>query len=407
MKLPATIWFWLRSRTARQALAHHRHVKSLFHFQRDLIPDEAAQEIGASLADVRASLASGQRDRLTCATDKLLALSSSWLIDTWRHRTRGIFETLFVALAVILGFRTFFLQTASIPTGSMQPTLWGVTVENLAVDDAPPIPALGSRVAQAVIGGRTYCHVVAETNGSITEVEAPRPIFPFLGDIPALRKQRFLLGSKWHTLWFPPAELPAIDKVPPSQWIFLYAGIRPGRVFRQGEDVIKLAITAGDRIVVDRFSQNFRRLTRGEIVVFSSSAIPENTERTSYLKRLVAVGGDEVRIGDDRHLVVNGERYDSHTPGFEEVYAFAGPIRLNSYIGHLNDRIARQLRIPRGSLSPLFPDGDHEFRVRPGHLMFLGDNSLGSVDSRKWGDISQRAVLGRHWFTYWPILAIR
>jgi len=32
-----------------------------------------------------------------------------------------------VALAVAMGIRTFFLQPFKIPTGSMQPTLFGVT----------------------------------------------------------------------------------------------------------------------------------------------------------------------------------------------------------------------------------------------------------------------------------------
>ena len=40
------------------------------------------------------------------------------------------------------------------------------------------------------------------------------------------------------------------------------------------------------------------------------------------IKRLVALGDEQVRIGDDRHLIINGNRLDAATPHFENVCNF-------------------------------------------------------------------------------------
>jgi signal peptidase I len=35
--------------------------------------------------------------------------------------------------------------------------------------------------------------------------------------------------------------------------------------------------------------------------------------------------------------------------------------------------------------------------------MVMGDNTCNSLDSRSWGPLSARAVIGKSFFVYWPI----
>ena len=70
-------------------------------------------------------------------TDSLVRLEKSankWLKPYPNAAWRENVEVLLVALTVAMGIRTFFLQPFKIPTGSMQPTLFGVTSTNLLGD---------------------------------------------------------------------------------------------------------------------------------------------------------------------------------------------------------------------------------------------------------------------------------
>jgi signal peptidase I len=115
-----------------------------------------------------------------------------------------------------------------------------------------------------------------------------------------------------------------------------------------------------------------------------------------YIKRLVALGGEAVRVGDDRHLYINGQRLTKETPHFEKVYSFdpAQPPAESHYSGHVN-----------GSIVPYatkFPDERTEYTVPPGHYLVMGDNTLNSADSRLWGPFREENVIGRSCFVFWP-----
>ena len=57
--------------------------------------------------------------------------------DSWMRETVEMFLVVFVS---VIAFRAFFLQPFKIPTGSMQPTLHGITHVNLLGDRARPVP---------------------------------------------------------------------------------------------------------------------------------------------------------------------------------------------------------------------------------------------------------------------------
>jgi signal peptidase I len=310
-----------------------------------------------------------------------------------------------VAVAVALGIRTFFLQPFKIPTGSMQPTLYGIVCQDLRDDPSVTIPGGARRVLDLVWSGVSYRRVVAEADGMLEEIEPARQVFPFVS------KQLFKVGGKWHSVWFPVGNLSPRRRGVKAEEAFLldYAGIEWEHMYRKGDDLIKLKISNGDHLFVDRLTYNFRRPERGEILVFKTAGIrspftglPAMPQDQFYVKRMVAMGGEHVQIGNDRHLVINRQRLEQSAPHFESVYSFdpKQPPRENHYSGHLNDAMAALSGRP--GLAPLFPDEKTEVIVRPNHYMVMGDNTMNSSDSRTWGDFSRTNVMGKYFFVYWP-----
>ena len=389
---------WFSSSLVRKATSFKNHVARLFQAQRDLLSPVAAGALVENLGALERVLSSNDPAQIENKITGLEKAADKWLKPYPHAGWRENVEVFLVAIAVALGVRTFFLQPFKIPTGSMQPTLYGIVSENLKNHPGAVIPGGFRRIYEACILGISYPHLVAETEGSLRAVDPPQRVLPFV------QKQRFWIDDQPHTLWFPP------DQVERR------AGLLEGQYFRAGEDIIKLKVQIGDHLFVDRVTYNFRHPRRGEIIVFETRGIPglptaELLARTMplfqmpqdqfYIKRAVALGGDRVRIGNDRHLVINGERLDATTPHFENVYSFSGPPRESQYSGHVNEFVSMQNNGP--PLAPLFRTETEEVQVPPGHFMVMGDNTMNSSDSRTWGDFPRENVFGKYFFVYWPI----
>ena len=94
---------------------------------------------------------------------------------------------------------------------------------------------------------------------------------------------------------------------------------------------------------------------------------------TRYVKRLVAVGGQTVQIHDGG-VYVDGVRLTG--PRFDRTYVSTGS------------------RLQYGIEPTLVPEG---------MLFMLGDNSGDSFDSRYWGFVDEKAVIGVPYLRVWPI----
>jgi len=377
---------WFYSTTFRHAGHMLSHVHKLVSAQRDILSADAILNVEKARGDLRTALAlNGDNSLLLAKMKGLEDAANEWLKPYPNAGLRENVEVLLVAIAVAMGIRTFFLQPFKIPTGSMQPTLWGITAENLIDQPDVPLPNFFAQLFSFWFNGVQYKHVLAKCDGKLTPVdETPQHFLLFN------LRQRFKIGNETHTIWFPP------DK--------LWDAVAPGKFFKRGEDVIRLKTYSGDHLFVDRVTYNFRRPKRGEIIVFETTGI-EGMQRGSwgqfYIKRLVALSGEHVRIGDDRHLIINRQHLDASTPHFEHVYSFDGPPRESQYSGHLNEQIAAANGRP--TLAPLFADENHEFIVGPHHYMVMGDNTMNSSDSRTWGDFPRENVIGKSFCVYWPI----
>jgi signal peptidase I len=422
---------WLFSKTIREACAFHKHVQRLLNAQRDLLAPAALQLVQNALLILQRDIKDGvKKQELRKQMESLEKVAGKWLRPYPHAAWRENVEVLLVALAVAMGIRTFFLQPFKIPTGSMQPTLYGITAtpdfsgsinvadyianNGLTVNDAEKarlqegveqqqqlqkalvIPGGWERIKEW-LHGNSYIHFVAPTDG---KVDAVFPVQKFL--IFNL-SQSFTFNGVRHTLWFPP-DFGESD-------LRHRAGLFPGRVYHQGEDVIKMRVGAGDHLFVDRLSYNFRKPGRGDIIVFETAGIPEEMRERYripvdefYIKRLVALSGEHVQIGDDRHLIINGRRLDASTPHFENVYGFDPnqPPHESQYSGHVNGTVSQKYNLSLG-VPPLFPDEQTVYDVPTNYCMPMGDNTCNSSDSRFWGAIPDDYVIGKSFFVYWPI----
>lgn len=378
------ILHWFLSKTVRQATAMRKHVQKLLNHQRDILSPPAVNAIEVAMANCQQTVAeNADKPALEKQMENLEKAANKWLkpypSPAWRENV----EVLLVALAVAMGIRTFFLQPFKIPTGSMQPTLYGVTSENLINQPNFKIPTGLTRIREW-FKGTSYIHLVAENDGSLELVESPFRILIF--NI----WQKLVVGGKTFIIWFPPDY-----GAPPAGSLEGRAGLRRDQSFRKGEDIVKLRVSAGDHLFVDRMTYNFRPPKRGEIIVFETKGIKKLPPDQFYIKRMVARGGDRVQIGDDRHLRLSGNRLDASTPHFENVYSFnpKDPPNESQYSGHVNSPF----------LAPIFHDQPEGVTVAPDHFMVMGDNTMNSYDSRAWGDFPATNVIGKSFFVYWPI----
>jgi signal peptidase I, bacterial type len=401
------VWFrWFFSKTVRQATAMRKHVKKLLDHQRDILSAQAVEAVESAIASCRQAVAEySDKPALEKQMENLEKIANKWLKPYPNAAWRENVEVLLVALAVAMGIRTFFLQPFKIPTGSMQPTLYGVTSENLINEPDFKIPTGLTRVREW-FEGISYIHLVAENDGPVEAVERPFRILIFN------LWQKVVAGGKPFMIWFPPDY--------GSETLESRARLQFGKEFHKGEDIVKLRVRAGDHLFVDRLTYNFRPPKRGEIIVFETKGIPEeNRQRFGipgdqfYIKRLVGLGGETLSLESDYkvndapqssgtvevgRLTVDGKPLSASFPHFENLYSFYGASRASSLLDYKQNHYYGHALI--GVLAP-----GQTYNIEPGHFFVMGDNTMNSLDSRYWGGFPSSAVIGSSCFVYWPITA--
>lgn len=393
---------WLTSRTVRKAGELADIVKKILNHQRDRLSAEAIGTIETALREFHALLRSGADSAAIKAAMASLEKTANEQLKAYPNA--GIRENLvmFLEIAIlIVGSRAFLIQPMVIPTGSAQPTLWGITSQNLRGQSGFQVPSFPKRFWERWIDGVSYYQVTAKENCTVLGVSRA-PFTPGLRfKLPILNCVEVRTDRGNHRIWFPPEnhhQHLGFVLTSPAGDILSYE-------VKAGESLVKARVVTGDHLFVERVTYNFRRPHRGETIVFRSEHHPGMTEDTHYIKRLVGLGGERIRIGDDRHTYINGRRLTTNDYGFSQVFAFdpAGPPRADHYSGHVNGTVWQQTT---GSLGPTynFPDERTEVTIRPGHLVCFGDNTMNSGDSRIWGqpDFPQERVIGKSCFVFWP-----
>ena len=391
---------WFISKTVRHATTMRKHVRHMLDAQHDILSPQAIETVSASLGELDKAIHSNiKKDELFKQMQKTDEVADKWLKKYPSANYRENVEVFLVALAVAMGIRTFFVQPFKIPTGSMQPTLYGVVStpdmayrghssqdEQLKKRDALVFPTGMERVRDW-FAGISYLEVKAKVDGTLEKVGEPFGIriINFW--------QTLTIGGKSHVIFFPPDY--------GQSTLASRAGLNRGDAYKKGDTVVRMKISSGDHLFVDRVTYNFRKPKRGEIAVFATAGIEAEKRHDPfgrwnmpddqfYIKRMVAMRNERVQIGADQHLIINGTRLDSTTPHFENVYATtqASDDPDNLFKGH--------------TPMVLFTDGN-EFKVRSNHFMVMGDNTANSLDSRFFGDVDMDYIIGKEFFVYWPL----
>ena len=131
----------------------------------------------------------------------------------------------------------------------------------------------------------------------------------------------------------------------------------------------------GDRIFVDKITYRFRPPQRVEIVVFKYPLDPKK----DFVKRLIAFSGEEVEIRDGA-VYINGKRISDLRQ------------LQNNYYYNRNDW-------------PYAKEGQ-TFKVPESSFFVLGDNSVQSSDSRNWGFVPKKNLIGRAFLIWWPFFRV-
>lgn len=130
--------------------------------------------------------------------------------------------------------------------------------------------------------------------------------------------------------------------------------------------------TFNDReyLIINELAYRLRDPARGEVVVFRYP----NEPRQFFIKRVVGVPGETIIVKDGRVKIINA----LHPEGF--------------YLDESD-------YLPPGTEVA----GDRRVALGAAEYYVLGDNRGASLDSRSFGPLSRRYVVGRVWLRGWPI----
>lgn len=122
-------------------------------------------------------------------------------------------------------------------------------------------------------------------------------------------------------------------------------------------------------VLTNIIALHFEEPNLGDVIVFRSPVDPEK----DFIKRVIGTPGDAILIKDGG-VYLNGKQID------ESRY-------LNASV--------------KTSAGSFIKEGE-EVKVAEDEFLVLGDNRPNSSDSREWGFVPKKSIVGKSFFIYWP-----
>ena len=366
MGMAERVWEYFRHRKRRKLLAE---LRSLRHAEDDRLDERRKKDFDALISEL-ADSAAPDREATAAARAALSRLD----LGIRHPALREFLDLVLVVGAVAFGIRGLFLQPFRIPTGSMQPTLFGIHYQYRTPSWTDTLPG----PLQNLLFARRRAAAKVRTDGRL--------------DPESLREHRgvfttdtgFRIGGETYSL--PGAAAKVVE----------YAELEPDAEFRRGDKLADGFVALGDHLFVERIGLYLRPPKRGDVTVFNTEGLSVRGRKLSelsgyyYIKRLAGLPGDTLRIENNRlYIRPRGETRFRPAEELDRRFAkvFSGKGGYQGYWSGMGEE---------------FPAPGGEYTVPEDHYFMLGDNSRFSLDSRFFGAVPRRNLVGRAFWVFWP-----
>lgn len=179
------------------------------------------------------------------------------------------------------------------------------------------------------------------------------------------------------------------------------------QAFKIPSQSMEPTLLVGDHLLVNKFIFGgtgawyeeflpYRPVRRGDIIVFK---FPFD-DHPHYVKRVIGLPGDRIRIVN-QHVFIDGsllnEPYVVHDPTQDDSFADNFPPASDDFSRFgLRPEWADQIMNSVHNAALIVP---------PDRYFVMGDNRDRSWDSRYWGFVDRRAIMGRPMLIYWSVEA--
>lgn len=141
--------------------------------------------------------------------------------------------------------------------------------------------------------------------------------------------------------------------------------------------VLNANSNTADRIIINKIIYYFIKPKRGDIVLFNTKNLNDLNLTKTNIKRIVGLPGETITIKDFK-IYINSKKLDS--PDSNSIkYDFVETMGMK------------------------FAGIDSPFKIPEDTYFVLGDNSSVSRDSRYFGAVNKKDIVGKIFLTYWPI----
>ena len=122
----------------------------------------------------------------------------------------------------------------------------------------------------------------------------------------------------------------------------------------------------GDYLLIDELSYRFHEPQRGDVIVFRPPASPDQY----YIKRIIGLPGEKVVINYGKVTVFDG---------------------------------SKEITLDEPYISKDLVTDSKEIVAKPGEYIVFGDNRAHSADSRVFGSVPKKNIIGKAFVTAWPL----